>query len=910
MKLNTNVKSESAASSDLNLNLKFGSDTPIQEIVYGALTQVNFQNSQEKTQTEQIINIEEYQKVNIVDRIIIRSPISGVVIPIEQVPDPAFSQKIVGIGVAIDPTEEEITSPCNGTISQLHPSGHAIAILTSDKIEILIHIGIDTIKLKGEGFQKLVKNGMTVKIGQPLIRFNADLIARKAKSLLTEVVLTNQAQIKDFNMLANNEVSVNDPLFSIQLCADDILDKAPQQQKSGIKIKSSLIEIKNLSGIHARPAALLANFSKKFQSELFLVKGTRSANVRSLTSIMSLEVLQKDRVYLEAIGPDAAQAIEQLTQLFNKELIENEDPLEVESSKKNELEVVKIQKPGFYSGVTASPGYAVGRLFYLKNDIKLDSNLISEHGGSLEYETNLLNNAIDSAKLELQEIVNKLKKETDGKKALIFSAHQEIIDDPSIIDIARSLILNRKSAAFAWKTAFTDIITQMKSLNNQLLAARAMDVQDVGQRVLLHLVGSKNLPLVKYPDQCILVAEELTPSDIANIDRDKVLGIVTTTGGATSHVAILARSIEIPALVGVNPEILTIDNGILALLDATNGNLLLGPSYEELQKIESKKLKLAIKKQEELAHALEPAITKDGRRIEIVANLKASEEAITAIKQGAEGVGLLRTEFLFMNRHEAPSEQEQLEAYLTIAKVMGKNRPLIIRTLDVGGDKPLKYLPIQKEDNPFLGERGIRISLDRPEIFRTQLRAILRTADTTEVRVMFPMVSTLDEIKQAKVILEEERNKLNIKKIPIGIMVEVPSVAILAEHFIHEVDFFSIGSNDLSQYTLAIDRGHPKLASQVDGLDPSLLHLINNTITVAHKHGKWVGICGGIASDPEAVPILLGLNIDELSVSIPSIPSIKSQIRNMSHKDCEKYAQMALNLNSGAEIRSLFRSKE
>lgn len=909
MKLNANVKHNPVSYPEIDLKLEPNVHLGQQDAIQ--LKQKEFQSRQENTTVyRKILTSKEYQGMVMQDRILIRSPISGVIVPIEQVPDQAFSEKIVGVGIAIDPIEEEIRAPCNGTISQLHPSGHAVAMITQEKVEILIHIGLDTVKLKGLGFQPLVHKGMEVTLGQPLIKFNADLIAQQAKSLLTEIVFTNQDQIKELRILTGNEVKTNEPLFLVQLVEDKISDISKIHSLGKSKLKSRLIDISSPSGIHARPAAIIANFSKKLNSEIFLVKGNRSANIKSLTSIMGLEVSQGDQVYLEATGSDAAYAIENITRILQEGVEESNKNINEHVVQQPKLLVHASSRQGLYSGIIASPGYAVGRIFQLRTVDRLINNLVPENGGPLEYERKRLTDAIDIAKNELQVIVNKLKTEADAKRALIFSAHQELLDDPSIMEIANNKLLEGKSAELAWKTAFTEISSQLKTLNNQLLAARAMDVQDVGQRVLLHLIGALNLPQIMYPDQCILTCEELAPSDVANLDRGKVLGLVTTTGGATSHVAILARSLEIPALAGVSPEILTVKDGTLLLLDANNGTLQTDPSLEELDRIESKKIDLERKKKEELAHALEPAITQDGRRIEVVANLKSKTEVSMAIEQGAEGVGLLRTEFLFMNRNDAPSEEEQSDAYLTIAHGLGNERPLIIRTLDVGGDKPLKYLPVQREDNPFLGERGIRISLDRPEIFRIQLRAILRAAHITNVSVMFPMISTLNEIKQAKAILEEERLKLNIEKIRVGIMVEVPSVAILAEKFAQEVDFFSIGSNDLAQYTLAIDRGHPKLAAQVDGLDPSLLHLINISVAAAHKFGKWVGICGGIASDPDAVPILLGLKIDELSVSIPAIPSIKAQIRALSQEKCEKLAQRALNATSAAEIRSWVKRKE
>jgi phosphocarrier protein FPr len=324
-----------------------------------------------------------------------------------------------------------------------------------------------------------------------------------------------------------------------------------------------------------------------------------------------------------------------------------------------------------------------------------------------------------------------------------------------------------------------------------------------------------------------------------------------------------------------------------------------------MERVKTRLVEIAKKRQTDLANAMKPAITTDGHRMEIVANIGGKSEAETSVELGGEGVGLLRTEFVFMERASAPTEDEQTEIYSSIARVLGKDRPLIIRTLDVGGDKPLPYLPIPHEENPFLGERGIRFGFDRPELLRTQFRAILRSAEAGMLRIMFPMIARLEEIRMAKAMLEEEREKLNLPPVSIGIMVEVPSAAVMAEQFAKEVDFFSIGTNDLTQYTLAMDRGHPKLAPYVDGLNPAVLRLIDLTVKGATKQGKWVGVCGGIASDSQAIPLLIGLGVKELSVSVPSIPTIKAQIRELSLVECQELAQKALNAETGADVRAL-----
>jgi phosphocarrier protein FPr len=383
------------------------------------------------------------------------------------------------------------------------------------------------------------------------------------------------------------------------------------------------------------------------------------------------------------------------------------------------------------------------------------------------------------------------------------------------------------------------------------------------------------------------------------------MGFCTTRGGATSHVAILARSLGIPALAGIEPAALELPDGSAVILDANKGTLRTNAAPQDVARIKGAQERAERRRKEDLAHALEPAVTRDGVRVQVLANIGGLQEAGQIASLGGEGVGLLRSEFLFMERSDAPSEEQQFQTYKTIAEAVGA--PVIIRTLDVGGDKPLPYLPIPKEDNPFLGERGIRVGLDRPEILRAQLRAILRTGASFKVRIMFPMVSVLSELRDVKAMLSEEAASLGVRLVPVGIMVEVPAAAVMAAQFAREVDFFSIGTNDLTQYTLAMDRGHPRLAPQVDGLSPAVLKLIAETVNGARSANRevQVGVCGGIASDLRAVPILIGLGVHELSVSLPAIPGVKAQIRALNHEACKQLAVRALAAESADEVRAL-----
>ncbi len=472
------------------------------------------------------------------------------------------------------------------------------------------------------------------------------------------------------------------------------------------------------------------------------------------------------------------------------------------------------------------------------------------------------------------------------------------------MDIAESAIAKGKSAAYAWQRAYSTHAERLAQLRNALLAGRANDLRDVGRRVLGIITGHPPEE-PELPPETILVAEELTPSDTASLDRTRVLGFCTVGGGATSHVAIIARALDIPAVAGIEPRALDLENGKPVILDGTRGTLRLDPDRAEMARIRDIKEKTAARRRADLDAAQEPAVTRDGHRVEVVANIGNEQEAGEAVRMGAEGVGLLRSELLYLDRATAPTEDEQYRVYDGISAAL-EGRPMIIRTLDVGGDKPLPYLPMPREENPFLGVRGVRIALDRPEILRTQIRAILRLAQTRRVGIMFPMVSTLDEIRSIKGVLDEEREKIGRgTPLEVGIMVEVPSTAVMAAQFAKEVDFFSVGTNDLTQYTLAMDRGHPKLAPKADAMNPAVLRLIAQTVEGAHASGKWVGVCGGIASDPQAVPILVGLGVDELSVSVPSVPTVKAEVRGRTLEECKALAQRALTRDTAADVRAL-----
>ena len=834
-------------------------------------------------------------------RVALMAPLSGRVLPLERVPDPVFAQKLAGDGIALDPTSESLLAPCDGTVVMVHPANHALTLMTAEGLEVLMHVGLDTLHLKGQGFRPKVKAGDRVTVGAPLIDFDADFVATHAKSLLSMIVVTNQERVATFERASGNVVAGKDLVLELVLAEE----KAGPPAEAGAPITSQALLIANTAGLHARPAAVLANIAKKYPCELWLQRGDVKANAKSITSVMHLDARYGDKVNLVAQGTGAQQALDVLVPLIVSGLGEEATPAPAPAAR-IVAEITKptptrrSEDPDLLLGLTASPGLAVGKVFQVRHhEVEVAEAAEDPQAEELE-----LGKALEAAKRQLEALQVQLHGQADADKAAIFAAHQEVLDDPELQDSVRSAILKGKSAAFAWQRTVTAQAAKLASMNNPLLAARATDVRDVGQRVLQLLTGVEPRR-IEAPQNAILVAEDLTPSDTANLDRARVLGFCTTLGSATSHVAIIARSLDIPAVAGIEPRALEIPDGTPVILDGTRGALKLNPSVEEMARMQARQQKLAAKKKADLESAARPATTTDGHQLEVVANIGSLKDAQAAVALGAEGVGLLRTEFLFLDRETAPTEEEQAKAYSEIAKALGPGRSLVVRTLDVGGDKPLPYLPIAKEDNPFLGERGVRVGLNRPEVLRTQLRAILRASAAGKLLVMFPMVATLAEWRAAKAMFEEERVKLGAAPIPVGIMIEIPAAAIMAEQFAREADFFSVGTNDLTQYTLAMDRDHPKLAPQVDGLNPSVLYLIAQAVKGARAHGRWVGVCGGTASDPQAVPILIGLGVNELSVTVPTIPAIKAQVRALSLADCRTLSEKALTRDSAADVRAL-----
>jgi multiphosphoryl transfer protein len=821
------------------------------------------------------------------------SPLRGWCAPLDETPDAVFAQRLLGDGVAIDPTEGVLHAPCDGEVISVAAAGHAIALRAANGAEILLHVGIDTVALAGEGFKVLVSTGARVRSGEPLLNFDLDALAQRAKSLITPIVITNGERFSIANARSGQTVNVGDPLLELRPTSGE----AKAQRDAPAQETSEHVMLGHDHGIHARPAALIANLAKTSGVEISICARGRTANAKSAVALMSLGAQRGDELTLVASGAGAGKALGELKRL----ILSLDDKPAVASSAAPTRPLTPLassaQAPNRLRGVIASRGLAVGRAVPLKNaEVQ-----VTEAGQGIAHETQEFERARAEVRARLEQIAASAK----GTAREVIAAHLEFLDDWELVAAARRAIARGKSAGFAWRRAVRDSADTLRALGDPRMSERVDDLLDLESQVLLTLNGEAPIVVRDLPERAILIAEDLKPSQLVSLDATRLSGICLAAGGPTSHVAILAAAMGIPALVALGPSTLDVTEGTWLILDAEQGNLATAPDQTALAAAEQTLAARQQRKQVERAAAHTDCRTADGVRIEVFANLGSLAEAQVAVAHGAEGCGLLRTEFLFLERAAPPDEEEQLHQYQGIATALA-GRPLVIRTLDIGGDKPIPYLPMPAEANPALGLRGVRTSLWRPDLLRVQLRAILRVQPAGQCRVLLPMITDTAEIRAVRRMIDEVRRELRYSgSIALGAMVETPAAALLAERVANEVEFLSIGTNDLTQYTLAMDRGHSELAHRIDGLHPAVLRLIAMTVAAAEKHSRFVAVCGGLASEPAAVPVLLGLGVHELSVVPTLVPQLKSLIRTLTLDACRSLAQRAVALDTAEAVRAL-----
>ncbi|MDR6163868.1 phosphoenolpyruvate--protein phosphotransferase [Pseudomonas fluorescens] len=816
------------------------------------------------------------------------APLSGPVLTLANVPDAVFASGAMGDGIAIDPLNDTLYSPCAGVIIHVARSSHAVTVRADNGAEILLHLGLDTVELNGEGFAMLVKQSDRVSLGQPLLRYDLDKVGQQCKSLVSLLILTNSA---DFQVrpITVKTVKVGEPLLNI--IARQVV--AANADTSGGPEARGQVRVAHRGGLHARPAALIRQTAQGFDSQAQLHFNGKSAPCNSLIGLMGLAIAEQDEVQVSCQGPDADAALQALLSALATALPDDhhgQAPVSTAALK-------RPAEAGVLHGVCAAPGLVAGPLFRL-NAITLPADA-GNHDPEQQQQT--LETALNAVRSEIAATLAQAKKHSNADEEAIFAAHMALLEDPALLDAAQQFIAQGTAATHAWSQSIDAQCAMLQGTGSPLLAERANDLRDLRQRVLRALLGEAWQ--YQVPAGAIVAAHELTPSDLLQLSAQGVAGLCMAEGGATSHVAILARGKGLPCIVALGAQLLDQPQDQAVVLDADGGRLELTPNAQRLADVQQAQVERQQRRESQQAKAHLPAETRNGVHIEVVANVASSSEAADAFANGADGVGLLRTEFLFVDRQTAPDVEEQRSAYQAVIDAMG-NKSVIIRTIDVGGDKQLDYLPLPAEANPVLGLRGIRLAQARPEILDQQLRALLQVQPLQRCRILLPMVTEVDELLQIRQRVDALCLELGIAERPeIGVMIEVPAAALQAEQLAEHADFLSIGTNDLSQYTLAMDRDHAGLAARVDALHPALLRLIAMTCEGAAVHKRWVGVCGALASDPLATPVLIGLGVTELSVSAVQIGEIKDRVRQVHEAECQRLSRDLLKLSSAAAVR-------
>ncbi|MGK6320474.1 phosphoenolpyruvate--protein phosphotransferase [Sphingomonas sp. DT-204] len=806
------------------------------------------------------------------------APFAGWLAPLDEVPDPVFAERMMGDGFAIDPIEGLLRAPAAGTVLSIPASAHAVTLRLENGAELLLHIGLETVALAGKGFAPKVAAGVSVRAGDPLIAFDLDAVGEAAKALITPMVVANEgyALIVD---RPGREVAAGEIVARVTGGSPLAAGAAPATDE---RCEREL-RVAAPHGIHARPAARIAAALKPFVATVEIRRGKHVANARSTVALLGLGATLGETITLTATGADARAAVDTVAALLDR--IAEEEAAEP-------VVAAAPAPPG--QPVCASPGLAIGQAVQLRSaDVEVPAV-----GSGIAHERGALAEA-------LRQVSDRLAGGS-GTAAAVTEAHRALLADPELGAAAEQAITEGRSAAFAWRVASRQAADAIRATGDPLLMERVADLADLERQVIGVLTGESGAVVPTLPPDAILIAEDLLPSQFLALDRSRVAGICTSAGGPTAHVAILAASAGIPMIVAAGPAVLDIAEGTTVILDADAATIAADPDASALAAASERLARVRERRAAELAVAHGEGRMADGTRIEIFANLGSVADAAAAVSAGAEGCGLLRTEFLFLDRDTAPDEEEQRDCYARIAATLGE-RPLIVRTLDIGGDKPVPYLPMPAEENPALGVRGVRLSLVRPDLMRLQYRAILRGVPGEQCRIMLPMVADLGDYRAARAMLDEIAAELGAAAPPLGVMIETPAAAMLAGQIAREAAFLSIGTNDLTQYALAADRGNAGVSPRLDALHPAVLRLIREVGKGAREAGRWAGVCGGLASDPLAAPILIGLGVTELSATPAAIPRLKVVVRELTMERCVALAGRACEAESADDVRAIAR---
>ncbi|RCL02129.1 MAG: fructose-specific IIA component [Candidatus Tokpelaia sp. JSC189] len=658
------------------------------------------------------------------------------------------------------------------------------------------------------------------------------------------------------------------------------------------------------SGLHARPASIWVEFAKKAGVMICVRNGAYVADMKSLAELLQLGAKSSDKLVFSTDADNGAQLLDQALATVKK--ISANEKESAEKSRMKQKSVHGWVPPSGVAGhvaIPAGPGLSIGHIAIVNTGGMAVQDVLQ----GLREGAELLEGALTRTKHKMKAIVDDVTRRIGASDAAIFSAQAALLDDDNLVATACRLMADGHGAAWSWNEAVEQLAKRLSAMDNSLFAARAVDLRDVGGRVLSEIDPSHMKRSFESigEDAIIIVAEDLSPSDTANLDPKKVKGLVTALGGPTSHTAILARTLGIPAVVAAGKDILATTDGKQIIVDGDNGLIYLEPTEQDIVAAQKQIERITAECEKQARARALPAKTSDGHEVDIAANINRADQVAFAIEQGGEGVGLMRTEFLFLESDETPDEDKQYQVYREMIVAL-KGKPLIVRALDIGGDKQIAHLHLPKEDNPFLGVRGARLLLRRKDLLIPQLRAIYRAAkEGGNPWIMFPMIMSISEVLQLKKLAEEIRQDLDAPLLNLGIMIEVPAAAIMADVLAAHVDFLSIGTNDLTQYTMAIDRQNPDLAPEADSLNPAVLRMIHQTASGAQRYKRWVGVCGGIAGDPFGAMLLTGFGIDELSMTPRDIPAVKARLRAHSLAEMKKLSEKALDCETSSEVRAL-----
>lgn len=851
------------------------------------------------------------------ETLLLRAPLSGVLLPLAAVPDPVFAEGLFGDGVAIDPLSDTLLAPCDGVVLHLAATGHALTLQAPCGAQVLLHVGIDTVSLRGDGFAPCVAQGAAVRQGDALIRFDVERVARQARSLVTLMAVANG---NAFAVAARTDAALAEAGRTVVLqvrpagvaqtaapaASAEIADSADSAHAAPVR---RTVTLTCAGGLHARPAARARAAMQGLDATVTLHYGGRQASLESLVALLALAADQGATVELVASGRDAAAALEAVArELRRTDAGEAHAVFPVGAAPAptapGEL------PPGCIAGVAAAPGIAIGPLHWWREAAPEPTE--TGHGAAAERAALQAGLAAAEAWLARDSALASARRAS--AEAGIFAMHRALLADPALLAAADTLIDSGKSAGYAWREATRAEAAALSATGDRRAADRAADLLDVGKRVLRALARADQgadraagVVLAHGGEPVVLAADEFTPSDLTGLDRARVAALVMVRGGPTAHAAIMARQLGIPCLVALGSALERLPEGTPVIADGDHARLHASPDAHLLAATASTVRLREQQRRADLRAAYAPASTRDGVHIEVAANIGSLDDARDAVAQGADAVGLLRTELLFLHDAAAPAAADHTARCQAIADALD-GRSAIVRTLDIGGDKDAAWLRLPPEANPALGLRGVRLAQACPQLLDDQLRGLLAVRARAPLRILLPMVSEPGELLHWRARLRALAAEVGVDAgFEVGVMIEVPAAALLADQLAEHADFFSIGTNDLTQYTLAMDRCQPELAARMDALHPAVLRMIGATTEGAARHGRPVGVCGALAGDPLAVPVLLGLGVAELSVDAALVPAIKARVRTLAHADCLQRVPELLRLASAAAVREACR---